>query len=150
MTSAPSSNQPSETTTDESRAIFHFFDRDADGKLNGEEFFSALLAGGAQLTPNDFENKVIPEFGSAPTMVAFKSALTRCRSRDESAESLLEKLRPFVTNEGKVKTSTLRYIVTNNAKECISQEEADELINLVDPEKSGLVNDRHFCSVLIP
>ena len=132
------------------RPIFHFYDRDGDGKLTDDEFLAGLLAGGVQLTKTDFYRRILGEFGSNPGFVTFKNTLAKLRTQDETTESLLEKLSPFAGSDGRINTETLRFIMTVNPEDRLSEEETNELVNLVDPGKVGTVNVKQLCETLIP
>ena len=132
---------------DHAREIFFLFDYEASGKLNNENFYKALLAGGAKLNESEFNSTVVADFGSTPTLVVFKQALQKAKSRDETFESLRAKFASFGDS---VSVEALRYIVTVSQTDRLGDEDCEELIKLVDPEGTGLVNVDDFCHKLIP
>ena len=133
--------------SDKVREIFFLFDREASGKLSDDNFYEALLAGGAKLNESEFKTRVLAEFGSAPTLVVFKQALAKAKSRDESMGTLKARFASFGQT---VSVDTLRYLVTFNCREKLSNEECEDLIKLVDPDGTGVVNVDALCHKLMP
>ena len=138
----PQSQEP-----DKAREIFFLYDREATGKLSDESFFKGLLAGGARLTVSEFKRIVLPEFGSHPTLVVFKQALQKAKSRDETFDSLKDKFSSFGES---VSVEALRYFVTFCPKDRLTEEECEEFIKLVDPEGTGQVTVENVCRKLMP
>ncbi len=128
---------------DKVREIFFLYDREANGKLTSENFYKALLAGGAKLSEPDFKSILLTEFGSAPTLVVFKQALLKAKSREETFESLKAK---FASFEDSLSTEALKYFVSF----ATTDDETEEFLKLVDPDATGLVTVDSLCHKLIP
>jgi Ca2+-binding EF-hand superfamily protein len=127
---------------DKAREIFFLYDREATGKLTVDNFYKALLAGGAKVSETEFKS-MLTEFGNAPTLVVFKQALQKAKSREETFESLKAKFAPFGDS---LTIEALKYFVTFST----TDEETDEFLKLVDPDATGLVTVDSICHKLIP
>ena len=138
---------PPSVEADKAREIFFLYDREASGKLSDDNFLQALLAAGAKLNEAEFKSRVLAEFGSSPTLVVFKQALAKAKSRDESFVSFKAK---FASFGELLSVDALRFFVTANSRDNLTDDECEDLVKLVDPDATGFVNVDVLCHKLIP
>merc|ERR1719240_1587157 len=80
-------------------AAFHYFDRDADSRLNAEEFKKALQAAGLSPSQQDFEQALL-ETGSNISFVAFKTVVSRLQEKVLTQEAFVSKFKELQAKEG--------------------------------------------------
>uniref|UniRef100_A0A7S4Q0P6 Calmodulin n=1 Tax=Alexandrium monilatum TaxID=311494 RepID=A0A7S4Q0P6_9DINO len=126
--------------------VFVYYDRDGDGRLSQDEFLAALRAMGACPSTADME-EARKTWGSTPNAKAFKEAAAVLRSKRPQPEDLAAQFRGLAQG-GLVDADVLKYTATRYG-DCLSPEEADELMRLADPDEEGHVNVKRLAEALL-
>ena len=136
----------------EIKQIFTLFDRDGDGKVECQELGTILRAAGR--LPSEHEISELQSSLPSKTFFSFAdllSILSKFPPVDPGTlrAALLDAFRVFdQQGSGEIGTQELSHIMTSLGEK-LSEEEANEMIKLADPNNTGTIKYENFVDKLV-
>lgn len=151
----------SEKELNEFHELFKLVDTDGRGYISRQELRKLMDTLHLQPTEEELEtlfdeaHSFAPASGNASTsridVKQFVEVMSRRVQSDYTPEQLRNAFKVFSTDdlpEGYVSTVVIRHALVTYASEKLSVEEADRLLDAVDPEGTGMINYYDFVSLV--
>ena len=129
----------------EYKEAFSLFDKDGDGYISDKEFATVIRSMG--LNPLNSEIAHLVSTSDTPGKMDFGSFCVAMKENKREPDIDEDLLRAFFVfdsgNTGKIKATELKQTLTSLG-ECLTEQEADELIRTCFPDSSGYINYKNF------
>lgn len=142
-----------EENYEEVKQIFALFDRDGDGQVDCEELGTVLRATGrlpSESEISELKGKTLinKKYFSFADLLAILSKLPAV-DPNSLRSALLDAFRVFdQQGTGEIGTQELRHIMTSLGEK-LSEQEAQEMIKLADPNGTGVIRYENFVDKLV-
>ena len=142
-------------------AAFHYFDRDADGRLTPAEFREALQAAGLAPSQKEFEALLV-ESGTSISYVSFKKAVDILGKPEKvlTKKKFVGKFDNLHLGTGKIPMTLLEYICHNcqptageghegHPVDNLTVEEIEYVLSIISPDKQEMIHVQSFADELM-
>jgi len=152
---------PVDSSSERVSAAFHYFDRDADGRLTPAEFREALQAAGLAPSQKEFEGLLV-ESGSSISYVSFKKAVDLLVKPEKALtkKRFIDKFKDLHLGTDKIPMALLEYICHNcqptageghegHPVDQLTTEEVEYVLSLINTDGDQL-DVKNFADELMP
>eukprot|EP00386_Alphamonas_edax_P015715 GDKI01047994.1.p1 GENE.GDKI01047994.1~~GDKI01047994.1.p1 ORF type:complete len:163 (+),score=71.32 GDKI01047994.1:112-600(+) len=135
------------------KSVFESFDRSGDGKLSLQEMEAAMKKVCDSIPENEIKLLIDDLDENGDNEVDYSEFYTIMRKKLLGLENEDDILQAFSLidkdKNGFISPAELRHLLTNIGRNPLTQEEADELIQMADTDGDGLINYNEFFKSLM-
>ena len=142
----------SEEQRKELQDVFDQFDKDKDGKISGKELANAMISMGQNPTEeeiNEMMREVDLNQDGKIDFEEFMILMTKSSPDTQTEEEVINAFRVFdKEGNGLIASAELKHIMMTIGDK-MTEEEADEMVNVADFDEDGMINYEEFVRIMI-